>query len=276
MKSAVTISLVEEARGGPFVFWGNILQALEQAQELGFDAVEIFPPDAETLRHLRLAKALREAGLSVAAVGTGAGWVKHRLHLADEDTAIRERAVTFVRSIIDCAAELGAPAIIGSMQGRSSPAVKREQAASLLKDGLATLSEHAQKSGIILLYEPLNRYETDQANTLEQGLAMIEGLDNVRLLADWFHMNIEEADMAGAIRKAGNAIGHIHFADSNRMAIGYGHLEVEPLIAALNDIGYNGYLSAEVFSKPDAHQAAKTTIDAFRNYIRPSHSLLRS
>jgi sugar phosphate isomerase/epimerase len=263
MKSAITVSLVEEARGGPFVFWGDIIHAMSQARQLGFDAIEIFPPDAETLRHLFLSKPLADNGLSVAAVGTGAGWVKHRLQLADEDAAIRARAMDFIRSIIDCAAELGAPAIIGSMQGRSSQAVNREMARALLKDGLAELGEHARKSGIVLLFEPLNRYETDQANTLEQGLAIIDGLNNVRLLADWFHMNIEEADMAAAIRKAGTAIGHIHFADSNRMAVGLGHLDIHPLMNALDDIGYNGYLSAEVFSKPDAFAAAKQTIDSY-------------
>jgi sugar phosphate isomerase/epimerase len=70
--------------------------------------------------------------------------------------------------------------------------------------------------------------------------------------------------MADAIRQAGKSIGHVHFADSNRMAVGLGHLDVPPVIAALREIGYTGYLSAEVFSKPDAMKAAQQTIDSFR------------
>ncbi|HUP82266.1 MAG TPA: sugar phosphate isomerase/epimerase family protein [Pirellula sp.] len=264
MKSAITLSLVDEARGGPFVFWGDAKSAIAQAQQIGFDAIEIFPPDADTLRHLFLAKPLADHGLSVAAVGTGAGWVKHRLQLADEDQIVRQRAINFIRTIIDCAAEFGAPAIIGSMQGRSSQAVKRETANAYLRDGLESLNRHAGQYGTNILFEPLNRYETDQANTLEQGLTLIDGLSNVRLLADLFHMNIEEVNVANAIRRAGNAIGHVHFADSNRMAVGFGHLNVPPVIAALQEIGYPGYLSAEVFSKPDAMKAAQQTIDAFR------------
>lgn len=264
MKSAITLSLVDEARGGPFVFWGDAKQAVSQAQQMGFDGIEIFPPDADTLQHLFLAKQLQDSGLSVAAVGTGAGWVKHRLQLADEEPIVRQRAIGFIKTIIDCAAELGAPAIVGSMQGRSSQAVKRETANSYLREGLETLGRHASQYGIPLLFEPLNRYETDQANTLDQGLAIIEGISNVRLLADLFHMNIEEANIADAIRRAGKAIGHVHFADTNRMAIGFGHLDVSPVVAALREIGYMGYLSAEVFSKPDALQAAKQTIDSFR------------
>ena len=264
MKSAITLSLVDEARGGPFVFWGDAKSAIAQAQQIGFDAIEIFPPDADTLHHLFLAKPLADHGLSVAAVGTGAGWVKHRLQLADEDQIVRQRAINFIRTIIDCAAEFGAPAIIGSMQGRSSQAVKRDTANAYLRDGLESLNRHAIQYGTIILFEPLNRYETDQANTLEQGLTLIDGLSNVRLLADLFHMNIEETNVADAIRHAGNAIGHVHFADSNRMAVGFGHLNVSPVIAALQEIGYLGYLSAEVFSKPDAIKAAQQTMDAFR------------
>ena len=94
----------------------------------------------------------------------------------------------------------------------------------------------------------------------------------MKLLADWFHMNIEESDMATAIRLAGNAIGHIHFADSNRMAIGFGHLDVDPIMSALFEIGYTGYLSAEVFSKPDAILAAQQTIKAFQLAIRRTDS----
>ncbi len=267
MKSAITLSIVDEARGGPFVFWGDPKNSISQAHQLGFDAIEIFPPDADTLRHLFLAKPLADHGMSVAAVGTGAGWVKHRLQLADEDQIVRQRAIDFIKTIIDGAAELGAPAIIGSMQGRSSQAVKRETANSYLREGLAVLSQHASQYQTVLLFEPLNRYETDQANTLDQGLTLIEGISNIRLLADLFHMNIEEASIADAIRRAGKSIGHVHFADSNRMAVGLGHLDIPPVIAALQDIGYTGFLSAEVFSKPDAMKAAQQTIDSFRAAI---------
>jgi sugar phosphate isomerase/epimerase len=269
MKSAITLSLVDEARGGPFVFWGDAKLAISQVHQLGFDAIEIFPPDADTLRHLFLAKSLADHGLAVAAVGTGAGWVKHRLHLADEDQIVRQRAVHFIKTIIDCAAELDAPAIIGSMQGRSSQAVKKETANAYLREGLEVLGQHASQYKRALLFEPLNRYETDQANTLEQALSLINGIPNVQLLADLFHMNIEEQCIADSIRGAGKSIGHVHFADSNRMAIGLGHLDIAPIIQSLRDIGYEGYLSAEVFSKPDPLEAAKQSIESFRKATKP-------
>ncbi len=118
IRSAVTVSLVAEARGGPFVFWDDLPAACRKAKALGFDAIEVFPPGPEAIGG-DLRKLLDDHGLDLAAVGTGAGWVKHRLTLTSADPSVRERARDFVRSIIDVAGALGAPAIIGSMQGRT-------------------------------------------------------------------------------------------------------------------------------------------------------------
>src|SRR3954470_19658240 len=119
IRSAVTVSLVTEARGGPFVFWDDLPAACQKAKEFGFDAVEVFPPAADAVDRKELGKLLDGHGLALAAVGTGAGWVKGRLHLCLPDAVVRSKARAFIRSIIDFAGALKAPAIIGSMQGRS-------------------------------------------------------------------------------------------------------------------------------------------------------------
>ena len=150
------------------------------------------------------------------------------------------------------------------MQGRSSQAVKKETANAYLREGLEILGQHASQYQKALLFEPLNRYETDQANTLDGAIKLVSGIPNISILADLFHMNIEEANIADAIRRAGRSIGHVHFADSNRVAVGLGHLDVASIVQSLNDIGYEGYLSAEVFSKPDALNAAQQSIKSFR------------
>src|SRR5215510_5939164 len=104
MKSAVTISLVPEARGGPFVFWDDLAEGCRKAAALGFDAVEVFPPEPEAVKVEELRALLDDNGLSLAAVGTGAGWVKHKLSLSSPDEATREKAVDFVRRVMDFAA----------------------------------------------------------------------------------------------------------------------------------------------------------------------------
>lgn len=268
MLSSVTISLVEEARGGPFVFWHDLDHACQRAKELGFDALEVFPPSPEAVTKAEVGRKLQHHGLKLAAVGTGAGWVKHRLHLVLPDVTARAHARNFIRSIIDVAGALGAPAILGSMQGRWGEGVTKEVALGYLADALEDLGTYAQQYGVPFLYEPLNRYETNLATTVETSLQLLHRLStkNVKLLCDLFHMNIEETNLAEALKLGGERVGHIHFVDSNRRAAGFGHLDFGPIVGALRQIGYRGYLSAEVLPLPDSDAAARQTIAAFRQW----------
>jgi len=268
-RSAVTVSLVTESRGGPFVFWDDFPEACRQAAELGFDAVELFAPGPDAVSAAEISAQLKTHQLSLAAVGTGAGWVKHKLTLTNPDAAIRQRAQDFIRTMIDFGGSHGAPAIIGSMQGRWGDGVSKEQAIAWLGDGLNALGDYASRHGVPLIYEPLNRYETNLVNTVAAGVELMQSLStkNVRLLADLFHMNIEEADLSAALKRGGQWIGHIHFVDSNRRPAGCGHLNYAPIVQALIEIGYTGYLSAEAFAWPDPLAAAQQTIREYRRLI---------
>ena len=269
MRSAITVSLVPQAKGGPFVFWNGLADAFAQAAAVGFDAVEIFPPSADGIDVVEV-KALAEAhSLDIAAVGTGGGWVINKWTLTHADCSIRAQAREFIRAIIEKAAALGAPAILGSMQGRSEGDVTRDQALAWLGEALDDLGEHAARHGVPFLYEFLNRYETNLFNRLGDTDTFLRTLrtKNVRILADLFHMNIEEHDPAATLRESGSRVGHVHFADSNRQAIGFGHTDVAAIVAALRDIGYDGYLSAEILPLPDSLAAARQTIESFRRAV---------
>src|SRR6185437_6842874 len=124
--------------------------------------------DRGTLRRL-----LDDHGLTLAAVGTGAGWVVHRLMLTHPDRGERERAHDLVRAIVDFAGPFGAPAIIGSMQGRWGDGVTRDAGLGYLGEALAALGEHARQFDVPLLYEPLNRYETNYINTIADGVKLL-------------------------------------------------------------------------------------------------------
>jgi sugar phosphate isomerase/epimerase len=278
MRSAITISLVPQARRGPFVFHcrmpgeesplPTLAEACGRAAELGFDAVEIFAADSQTLPATELKELLTHHGLSLAALGTGAGWVCQGLSLVDPDDSVRARAIAFIEGIIDAAAAFSAPAILGSMQGRSSDRVPLEAARQRLAEALHTLGERAARHGQVFLYEPLNRYETDLFTRQSEAAAFLEQhrLSHVKLLCDLFHMNIEEADLAGILREVAAHVGHIHWADSNRRAIGMGHTQAEPIVAALKAIGYQGYLSAEIFPLPTADEAAAASVRSFLSH----------
>ncbi len=270
IKSAVTISIVEQARNGPFVFHDDVVAGCRKASELGFDAVEVFAPSAEAIKALPLAALLKEYDLRLAAVGTGAGMLVHGLHLCDPDATRRTNALDFILRMIDAGAPFGAPAIIGSMQGRWDAETDQTTATHQLSDSLEILGNHAEKQGVTLIYEPLNRYETNLAMTMEQGVELLAPLstDNVVLLADLFHMNIEESNISDGMRRAGPYVGHVHFVDSNRQAAGRGHMDYAPIAQALDDIGYDGFVSAEAFPIPDSDEAARQTIATFNAVFR--------
>jgi len=278
IKSAITISLVPEARGGPFVFWDGLENGCSRAATHGFDAVEIFPPDANALNAQELKSLLSRHKLELAAVGSGAGWVKHKLRLTDPDATIRRKAISFVSALIDLAGPFSAPVIIGSMQGRWGDGVPREQALTWLAEALEELGERAARHNTPLLYEPLNRYETNLFTRVAEALEFLRPLraQNVLLLCDLFHMNIEEADIAGALRLAGEKLGHVHFADSNRLAVGFGHTEFASISEALSQMNYQGYVSAEIFPQPDSDAAAKQTMTSFQHWFPRSSTTSQS
>lgn len=270
VKSAITACLLPELKGAPFVLWEDLESSCRIASELGFDAIEIFPADADSLVELKAGEVIARYGLKVSGIGTGVGWVKHRVSLTSGDAGTRTAALTFIKSIIDRASDLGAPAVLGSMQGRFGDGVSKEQAVAWLRDGLEVLGEHAQKRGQVFLFEALNRYETNLVNRISELLEILDPLatKNIRILADLFHMNIEETDIASALKLAGDKLGHLHYVDSNRRAAGSGHIDLAPILTALRELNYQGYLSTEAIPVPDSMSVARQAIEAFRQAQR--------
>jgi sugar phosphate isomerase/epimerase len=108
--------------------------------------------------------------------------------------------------------------------------------------------EYAASVGVDLTLECWNRYGTFLLNRLEQSARLWRetGLQNGGILADTYHMNIEERSLPGAIRDAGSLINHFHLSDSNRAAPGLGHIDFASVLQALLDVDYPGYLTFEL------------------------------
>lgn len=269
MKTAVTLCRVAEAAAGPFVFHDELAEGFQKAADHGFDSVELFfpGPDAHSVEEIEELQA--KHGLGVAAVGTGAGMVKHGLSLTDPDPAKREAALEFILKMVELGGRLKAPAILGSMQGKWGGDVSRDEALAWLADALKVIGPAAAEYDVPFIYEPLNRYETNLINRVGDAAEWVRAneMENIVILADMFHMNIEEVSIADAMRAGGELIGHVHYADSNRRAMGMGHTDPAPVIRALKDIGYHAYLSAEIFPLPDDDQAGAQTLKSIQSFL---------
>jgi len=195
------------------------------------------------------------------------------------DAELRRDAVVQLESQLSVMAELGGlgamtPASYGMFSRRLPPFTPpRDEAGdrAVLLEGLAELGEHAAREGVRLFLEPLNRYEDHMVNRLDQAAELVRavGLDSVRIAADSYHMNIEEADPPAALLAVGDLVGHVQVSDSNRFQPGAGHLDWQGFLGALVASGYDGYLAVECRLTGDPVQAVES-VPAFLRERAPA------
>jgi sugar phosphate isomerase/epimerase len=209
-------------------------------------------------------------GLEIPAIGTGQAWGEEGLSYTDPDPAIRTAAIQRTKSHIPFAARTGAVIIVGLLRGIVKPGVSQPQAMDWLVAALRDCCAEARPHHVRIALEPINRYETTLVNSTEQGMDLLDriGADNMGLLLDTFHMNIEDAIVEDAIRTCGDRIFHFHVADSNRWYPGAGHLDFACILDALEGTGYQGYVSGEFMPLPDADTSAQKGIVHLRGLGR--------
>jgi sugar phosphate isomerase/epimerase len=221
--------------------------SVERLARAGFDAVEV-PGDPVELPAARVVAALQAHGIQASAV-CGRAYTPER-DLSTADAANRRKATDYFKSACEFAGQIGAPLLVltPTCVRRTLPEASPEQEWAWAVESLIEIADGAKGSGVKIAVEAWNRYETYLANRLEQvdKLRRDVGRDNIGIMGDLFHMNIEEPDIPGAIRAYGKHLLNIHFADSNRQAPGRGHIDLVPVMAALQACGYEHYLSAEL------------------------------
>ncbi len=210
----------------------------------GYDAIEIggepAATDVDQVRSLLEEHDLRLWGAVTLMVGG-----RDLLH---EDKYVRVGSVQYVKDTIDMISALGGevltvvPSTVGKIVPMGSPEDEWDWAVESLKECQA----HAETKNVRLALEPLNRFETYFLNRHDQALALAEDVGgNCGICLDIFHMNIEEADWAEAIRAAGEKLYAVHVADNNRMPCGQGAIDWAAFIGTLEEVGYDDFLTVE-------------------------------
>lgn len=242
----------------------------EFAKWLGFDAIEL-------LGRGNLAFEGRLPELK-AAQGQGAVFssvcVAMSNYIGEADSEARRDAIANVKSQLTVIAQLGGVGVVtptsfgkasNSLPPMKSPLSKDEQRRIML-DSADELGRHAQAEGVLLLLEPLNRYETNFMHKLSQGIEICReiGHPSLKVMGDLYHMNIEEDDPNQSLLDAGDMLAHVHVCDSNRAEPGAGHIDFAAAGGALRSIGYDGFLALECGLRADPEEALRNTVALLR------------
>ena len=237
---------------------------IEKASKYGYKGIELnFKERPEDLDWAWIKELLEKYGVEVAAIGTRHMYLQHHLYLASPDPKVREGGIRYIGKCMEIADKWGTHIVQAGWAFQGARLEDEyEKVWGYAVESLKKVAEYAEDYGKTFVIEVANRFETQLLNTLEQGLRMLEevGSERIALMADTFHMNIEEAVLGESIRKAGDKIRYVHVADSNRLAPGWGHTDFKEILDALKDIGYRGYLIMEFMPKPDPDTALQHAI----------------
>ncbi len=232
-------------------FSNSTLALIDKVKDLGFDLIEICVEDPATIDTAAIRSRLVSTGLGA----TVCGAFGPERDLSSNDPAVRHNGIAYVKRCIDIAVELGATSVVGPMYSAVGRTAMVEPAQRVAQRALAATSiraaaDHAATKGVRLGVEPLNRFETDLINTVDQGLVLLDEIDrpNVGFLLDTFHMNIEEKDLPAAVRKAAERIVEFHACSSDRGTPGEDHLPWPAIVSALKQVGYDGPVVIEAFT----------------------------
>jgi D-psicose/D-tagatose/L-ribulose 3-epimerase len=227
-----------------------IEHTIERLARLGYDGIEISgEPHGYDVARVR--ELLDEHGMECWGAVTLMMGGRDLLH---EDPYMRRASVQYVKDCLSFVSALGGkivtvvPSTVGKIVAMASP----DEEWAWAVEGLKECQTHAESVGVRMGLEPLNRFETYFLNRCEQGLALAEAVGgNCGVCLDAFHMNVEEADLLGAIRAAGDRLVDFHIADNNRMPPGMGALDWDAIVRELVGIGYAGHLTVEFVASLD-------------------------
>jgi sugar phosphate isomerase/epimerase len=236
-------------------------EAIDRVSAAGYPAIEIAAvPDLD----VRAARDRLDArGLTVSSMcWIGLGYPER--DCAHESERIRRKAGDYLRTCLDQAHALGARTLVLVPTFRTQPnRIGREAELERAAQTISAAIDRVAAGEVVIALESLNRYETHLLRTLADADQLRRLIDssNVQLMADVFHMNIEEDSIAASLRAHAEHIVHVHLADSQRREPGSGHLDFADVFEALADNGYTGPLAMEFLPATDA------TIRAGREWV---------
>lgn len=248
-----------------FVVFRGIEESIPLAASFGYDGIELALKRPDEVKPEHLAQQLADNRLEVSCISTGQVYADLGYSFSDEEAEQRTALIKMFKEFVDLSCNFGGMINIGRVRG-SIGIRQKDKVEELFRQSMFELGQYAQKRNVKILIEPVNRYEIDFINSVEEGASFLRkvNLPNIKLMPDVFHMNIEDSSITGELSRNINDIEYVHLADSNRHAPGAGHTDFHSILSTLKEAGYNGWVSIEILPLPDPLTAAR---NAARNVL---------
>ena len=271
MKFSVTVTPIKP-KFAPIIFTNGVFEHLDFIADLGYDAIELHIGDPASIDHKVLRRELDARGLSLSLVGSGLAFGQEGLYWTHPDPEIRRKAIQRIKDHVDFCAEYGAVLAIGVIRGQLQGAdpAETKRLNQMILDATVECARYAEGTGAILGIEPINRYEITYLMSMPETIEFARQVNSpaVGILADTFHMNIEDVSIVESLKMAGKMLVHVHLSDSNRLAPGWGHLDIPSVVRTLEEIGFDRYISFEVLPKPSPKEAATQGITYVKSLLK--------
>ena len=268
IKLSATVPLQYDTVFSPFAA-REFEQGLEWLHRNQFHGVEICIAQPSTVNIPQLHQTLKQYDLTVSAVSTGQAFGLEGISLSSSDADNRTKAITRMKGHIDLATQIGFPLVtVGMLRGKGTPETRR-QLLELFADSLSCCAAYAQKQGVRLMVEPINKKETCLLNRTAETLDFLAGIpyENVGVLLDTYHSNMEDAGIVDSIYTLGPKLFHVHFADSNRGLPGTGEINFPAVAQRLIDHQFQGFVSLETLSIPDKETVKRESYSRLAQYF---------
>ncbi len=262
-KYGISCSLEPQPVRQPVIIRGEIEHVADQVKKAGYDAIELFIRNPEQYDPERLNKAAANEGLEFCAISTGMEFTRNGLCLIHDDAEQRAKAVARLKAHIDLGAQIGSPVVVGIMRGSIPDFDREEQYLGYYREGLGQLCDYAKEKGVKIYVESIMRYINNYLNSVPETAQFLRDMkkDNLFLHIDTHSMAIEDWNEYETVKNAADITGYVHFSDNNRGYPGAGGVDFKPIMRALYDTGYNGYISTECTPYPTEFECAKRGLD---------------
>ena len=222
---------------------GELAKKLTRLTELGFRAVEFSATNPSQIDVESLSTLLNQSRLNASALLTGGIYSQYRVCFASREASVREEAVRRIAALMPVANQLGTLLVIGLIQGQRADAANRDSAQRNIIDCLKSIGEHAERQNVHCVFEPVNHLEVGFNHTVAEVKSVLSAVGSsfLHIMADTFHLNIEESSVKGAILACGKDLSHFHLCETNRCTFGSGHLDFQMVFRTLDEMKYDGY-----------------------------------